>query len=47
MIARHWRGWTEIQNADAYESWGYNESEGTVEVTFCAATARSKLNLSS
>jgi heme-degrading monooxygenase HmoA len=20
MIARHWRGWTEIQNADAYES---------------------------
>jgi hypothetical protein len=19
MIARHWRGWTEIQNADAYE----------------------------
>jgi hypothetical protein len=20
MIARHWRGWTEIQNADAYET---------------------------
>jgi hypothetical protein len=20
MIARHWRGWTEIHNADAYES---------------------------
>jgi hypothetical protein len=20
MIARHWRGWTEIRNADAYES---------------------------
>jgi hypothetical protein len=20
MIARHWRGWTEIQNADAYEA---------------------------
>lgn len=20
MIARHWRGWTEVQNADAYES---------------------------
>ncbi len=20
MIARHWRGWTETQNADAYES---------------------------
>ena len=20
MIARHWRGWTELQNADAYES---------------------------
>ena len=20
MIARHWRGWTEIQNADAYEN---------------------------
>jgi hypothetical protein len=20
MIARHWRGWTEIQDADAYES---------------------------
>jgi hypothetical protein len=19
MIARHWRGWTEVQNADAYE----------------------------
>jgi heme-degrading monooxygenase HmoA len=20
MIARHWRGWTELQNADAYET---------------------------
>jgi hypothetical protein len=20
MIARHWRGWTEVQNADAYEA---------------------------
>ena len=20
MIARHWRGWTELQNADAYEA---------------------------
>lgn len=20
MIARHWRGWTEVRNADAYES---------------------------
>jgi hypothetical protein len=20
MIARHWRGWTEVQNADAYEN---------------------------
>jgi hypothetical protein len=20
MIARHWRGWTQVQNADAYES---------------------------
>jgi heme-degrading monooxygenase HmoA len=20
MIARHWRGWTEVQNADAYET---------------------------
>ena len=20
MIARHWRGWTELRNADAYES---------------------------
>jgi hypothetical protein len=20
VIARHWRGWTEVQNADAYES---------------------------
>lgn len=25
MIARHWRGWTEIRNADAYEALLKNE----------------------
>jgi len=51
MIARHWRGWTDPTNADAYERLlretvlpELDKIEGTAAATCCAARGQTRRN---